>query len=497
MLLSRNAQRLLRCNPRILSSSSIASTSSSEVSSSATTKLSYSTTAPRNFLIPPDASRQVVVVGGVRLPFAQSSTIYEEEMTVDLQRLAIKGLLDKHPSLVETKNGKTTSVIDYVIAGNVIQEVKTSNIAREAAINAGLPYNIGAHTIAQACISANAAIVNGAQQILTGQADVVLAGGVESFSDLPIRLSRPFRQKLIGMNKALKKKKGTHPAVASLQHFFQGKEGLTSKDIFGLETPAIANYTTGEVMGVSSDKLSAKFGVSRQEQDEFTVRSHTNAAKAHQDGFYKDEIVPYNGSTEENGIKGESTVESVSKLKPAFVKPHGTHTAANSSFLTDGAAMSLLMSEEKALEMGFKPWAYLRDWSFHACNPWDELLLGPTYCTHDILKRNPNMSINDIGVLEIHEAFAGQVLSNLVAMDSDQFAQDQLGGAKKVGALDMSKMNTKGGSLSLGHPFGATGSRLLTTASRRLQQEGEQFALLAACADGGLGHACLLERYDK
>jgi len=483
--LTRQAQTL-RLNPRILTS---ISESSASFSTTTTASAPSST-----FLIQPDSKKQVVVVGGVRLPFAQSSTIYEDEMTVDLQRLAISGLINQYPQLLP-KDGK--SPIDYVICGNVIQEVKTSNVAREAAINAGLPYSIGAHTIAQACISANAAIISGAQQILTGQADVVLAGGVESFSDLPIRLSRPFRQKLIGMNKALKKKKGTHPAIASLQHFFGGKDGLKSKDIFGLETPAIANYTTGEVMGVSSDKLSAKFGISRQDQDEFTVRSHTNAAKAHQDGFYKDEIVPYQGSTEENGIKGESTVERVSKLKPAFVKPHGTHTAANSSFLTDGAAMSLLMSEEKALDLGFKPWAYVRDWSFHACDPWEELLLGPTYCTSDIMRRNPSLSINDIGVLEIHEAFAGQVLSNLAAMDSDKFAQDHLDGMSKVGALDMDKMNTKGGSLSIGHPFGATGSRLLTTASRRLQQEGEQFALLAACADGGLGHACLLERYDK
>jgi len=469
---------------------------------------SYSTTAPApaaappssTFLIPPGGKKQVVVVGGVRLPFARSSTIYEDEMTVDLQRLAISGLIGRHPQLVPKGGGsgnEKKSPIDYVICGNVIQEVRTSNVAREAAINAGLPHSVGAHTIAQACISANAAIVSGAQQILTGQADVVLAGGVESFSDLPIRLSRPFRRKLIGMNGALKKQKGTHPAIATLRHFFGGGSGLTLKDVLGLETPAIANYTTGEVMGVSSDKLSAKFGISREEQDLFTVRSHANAAEAHRDGFYEDEIVPYGGSTEENGIKGGSTVEGVSELKPAFVKPHGTHTAANSSFLTDGAAMSLLMSEERALELGFEPWAYVRDWSFHACDPWEELLLGPAYCTSDILRRNPSLSIGDVGVFEIHEAFAGQVLSNLAAMDSDKFARDRLDGADKVGALDADKMNTKGGSLSIGHPFGATGSRLLTTASRRLRQEGERFALLAACADGGLGHACLLERYDK
>lgn len=425
------------------------------------------------------AGRNVVVVGGIRIPFAQTSTIYQDEMAVDLQRLAITGLL--------TQTALPKDVIDYVVCGNVIQEVRTSNIAREAAINAGLPYNISAHTVAQACISANAAIATGAQQIMTGHADVVLAGGCETFSDVPIRLSRPIRQKLITMNKAMKKG-GT---LGAIQHMLKGLKG---KDL-ALETPAIANYTTGEVMGISSDKLSAKFGVSRQEQDEYTVRSHTLAQKAHDDGFYRDEIIAYKGSTEENGIKGDSTIESVGKLKPAFIKPHGTHTAANSSYLTDGAAMSLLMSEEKALELGFKPWAYVRDWSFRSCDPWEELLLGPTYCTHDILQRN-KMTIGDMGVLEIHEAFAGQILSNLVAMDSDKFAAERLGG-KKVGALDMDKMNTKGGSLSIGHPFGATGSRLVTTASRRLQQEGQRFALLAACADGGLGHACLLERYDN
>jgi len=423
-------------------------------------------------------SDPVVVVGGVRLPFAMTSTIYEDQLAVDLQRLAIQGLL--------AQTALPKEAVDYVICGNVIQEVRTSNIAREAAINAGLPHTIGAHTIAQACISANAAICAGAEKILTGHADVVIAGGTETFSDVPIRLTRPIRQKLITMNKAMKKG-GTMGAISHML------KGLKMKDL-AVETPAIANYTTGEVMGVSSDRLSAKFGVSRQDQDEFTVRSHTMAAAAHADGFYKDEIMPYKGSTDENGIKGDSTIESVGKLKPAFVKPHGTHTAANSSFLTDGAAASLIMSESKAKELGYKPWAYLRDWSFHACDPFEELLLGPTYCTHQLLTRNNLNMETDIGVYEIHEAFAGQILSNLTAMDSQKFADEKLGG-KRVGKVNMEKLNTKGGSLAIGHPFGATGSRLVSTASRRLQQEGERFALIAACADGGMGHACLLERH--
>jgi acetyl-CoA acyltransferase len=174
---------------------------------------------------------------------------------------------------------------------------------------------------------------------------------------------------------------------------------------------------------------------------------------------------------------------------------HVSHTAANSSFLTDGASASLLMSESKAKELGYQPLAYLRDWSFKACDPFEELLLGPTYCSQEILMRN-NLTMPDIGVFEIHEAFAGQLLSNLVAMDSQTFADTNFNG-KKVGAVPMDKLNTKGGSLSLGHPFGATGSRLVTTASRRLQLENERFALLAACADGGLGTAMLLERYDN
>lgn len=412
------------------------------------------------------------------LTCALCPTLIKDQLAVDLQRLAIQGLF--------TQTALDKSVVDYVVCGNVIQEVRTSNVAREASINAGIPSSTGAHTIAQACISSNAAIATAAEKILSGHASVVIAGGTEIFSDVPIRLKRPLRQKLITLNKAMKK-----GPIGGIKHM----ASLKFRDI-GIETPAIANYTTGEIMGVSSDRLSAKFGVSREDQDEFTVRSHRNAAAAHSEGWYFGEVIPYKGSTVENGIKGDSTVEAVSRLKPAFVKPHGTHTAANSSFLTDGAAATLIMSETKAKELGFKPLAYLRDWSFKACDPFEELLLGPTYCSQELMARNKLDLESDIGVFEIHEAFAGQILSNLVAMDSQVFADDKFGG-KRVGKVDLSKMNTKGGSLAIGHPFGATGCRLVTTASRRLQQEQARFALIAACADGGLGTAMLLERYDS
>jgi acetyl-CoA acyltransferase len=223
--------------------------------------------------------------------------------------------------------------------------------------------------------------------------------------------------------------------------------------------------------------------------------SHLRAAEAHAQGLYKDELVAVDGKLEENGVKKDTTYEKVAKLNPAFIKPHGTHTAANSSFLTDGAAACLVMTEEKALQLGFKPKSYIRHWTYVAVDPFEELLLGPTYATHKVLKA-AGLKLSDIGVIEMHEAFAGQVLANLNAMASDKFAKEKLDG-NAVGRFDFAKMNTLGGSLSLGHPFGATGARLVTTASNRMQREGQRFALLAACADGGLAHSCILERYDN
>jgi acetyl-CoA acyltransferase len=230
--------------------------------------------------------------------------------------------------------------------------------------------------------------------------------------------------------------------------------------------------------------------------DEFTVLSHTRAAQAHKDGLYAEEIFPVNGNITENGIKADTNIEKASKLKPAFVKPHGTHTAANSSFLSDGASAVLLMTEEKALALGYKPKAYLRAWNYVALDPFEELLLGPAFAVAKILHAN-NLKLSDVGVLEIHEAFAGQVLSNLAAMDSDKFAAERFPGGKKVGRFDMSLTNVLGGSLAIGHPFGATGGRIVTTACNRLQRENKRFAVLSACADGGLAAGCLLERYDN
>jgi len=421
--------------------------------------------------------KRVVVVDGGRIPFTKAGTVYSKYLAVDLQRFALKGLLDK--------TALDPELVDYLYCGTVIQETRTSNIAREAGLGAGMPSGIPSNTITMACISSNQCLTSAAEKILSNQADIIVIGGVETFSDVPIRLSRGIRQRLLNAPKAMKK---GLPGVLGLL------KGLTMKDI-GIEAPAIANYTTGEVMGHSSDRLAARFGVSRADQDLYTVMSHTRAAAGHANGLYDDEIFAVDGSKLENGIQGESNIDKVSKLKPAFIKPHGTHTAANSSYLTDGASACLVMSEEKALELGMKPKAYINNWTYVASDPFEELLLGPTYATSKILNKS-GLSLNDIGVIEFHEAFAGQVLSNMTAMASDNFAETSLGG-KKVGQMDMDKVNVLGGSLSIGHPFGATGCRLITTAANRLQREEQQYALITACADGGLATACILERYPN
>lgn len=423
------------------------------------------------------ASKRVVFVDGVRLPFQLASTVYKKDLAVDLAQKAIKGLL--------VKTALDPALVDYVLYGTVIQESKTSNIAREAAINSGVPKSVPSHTVTQACISANQAITTGAEKILSGQADIVLAGGCETFSDVPIRFSKPIRSRLLQAGKAMKK--GPMGALSLLK-------GLTLKDL-APEAPAISNYTTGEVMGHSADRLAARFGVSREDQDLYAIRSHHNAARAHEQGLYKDEVIPVDGEIFENNIKGDTSIEKMAKLKPAFIKPHGTITAGSASPLTDGASAVLIMSEEKALELGFTPKSIIKSWTYAAVDPFEDLLLGPTYATAQVLRAS-GLTMNDIDVVEFHEAFAGQVLANLTAMASDSFAAENFGGYK-IGDIPMEKINPLGGSLSIGHPFGATGGRLVTTASNRMLRGEGKYALLTACADGGLAHSCILERYEK
>ncbi|GFY79003.1 trifunctional enzyme subunit beta, mitochondrial [Trichonephila inaurata madagascariensis] len=424
--------------------------------------------------------KNVVLVEGVRTPFLVSGTDYFNIMAHDLQRHAFLSLI--------RRTGIPKEIVEYIIVGTVIQEVKTSNIAREASLGAGLSLHTPAHTVTQACISANQAITTAYGQLSTGQIEVAVAGGVEFLSDVPIRFNRSMRKLMLTANKA----------KTPMQ-----KLGLLAKfrpSLLAPELPGVAEFSTGETMGHSGDRLAAAFKVSRAEQDDYAIRSHTLADKATKEGLLTDvETIFVPGKdkpiVKDNGIR-VSSKEQMAKLKPAFVRPHGTVTAGNASFLTDGASACLLMTEEKALSLGLKPKAYLRNYVYTSQDPKDQLLLGPTYSTAKILDKT-GLSLNDIDVFEFHEAFAGQILANFKAMDSDWFAQNYLNRQKKVGVPPLEKFNLWGGSLSLGHPFGATGVRLVTTAANRLIKEGGQYALVAACAAGGLGHGMIVEKYAK
>eukprot|EP00281_Chroomonas_sp_CCMP1168_P022434 CAMPEP_0206226884 /NCGR_PEP_ID=MMETSP0047_2-20121206/8329_1 /ASSEMBLY_ACC=CAM_ASM_000192 /TAXON_ID=195065 /ORGANISM="Chroomonas mesostigmatica_cf, Strain CCMP1168" /LENGTH=457 /DNA_ID=CAMNT_0053650001 /DNA_START=15 /DNA_END=1388 /DNA_ORIENTATION=+ len=420
--------------------------------------------------------KKVVFVDAARTPFCVAGTEFEDHMAHDLLREAIKGLMKK--SEVQGED------IEWCLMGTVIQEVGTSNIAREACMGAGLPLNINAHTETQACISSNACTATGMGLIQTGHADCVMAGGVEVMSDLPIRFSRPIRKRLLKMGKA-----------KTIQAKLGLLSGLTAGD-FAPQAPGVAEFSTGEIMGFSADKLAATFGISRKDQDAFAARSHQCAQKATEMGLFKNEIVPVKGVKGkyidyDNGIR-PTTVEKLGTLKPAFVKPHGTITAASSSFLTDGASASIIMSEEKAKAMGIQYRSYLKDFAFASCDPKTQLLLGPTFSTAALLKRN-NLKLSDIDIIEFHEAFAGQVLANIAAMGSEKFCQENLK-MPALGEMKIDIMNTRGGSLSLGHPFGATGTRLIKCASERLKYEDKKLALVTACAAGGQGVAMLIER---
>lgn len=426
----------------------------------------------------PSEAKDLVLVDGVRTPFLMAGTDYKKLMPHDLQRYALTGLVNK--------TGIDKDIVDYICMGTVIQEVKTSNVAREAALGAGFSDKIPAHTVTMACISSNQAITTCLGLMSMGVYDVCVAGGVEFMSDVPIRHSRKMRELMLSANKA----KTTGARLSLLSKI--------RPDYLVPELPAIAEFSTNETMGHSADRLAATFGVTRLEQDDFARRSHTMAKAAMEAGNLTD-ICPVKTPkgkdfiSADNGVR-VSTEAQMAKLKPAFIKPHGTVTAANASYLTDGASACLIMTEDKAKELGLTPKAYFRAYTYVSQDPKDQLLLGPTYATPKVLDMM-GLKMSDISVLEYHEAFAGQILANVKAMDSDKFAQDQMGRKEKVGTVDMDKFNLWGGSLSLGHPFGATGVRLAMHSANRMIKEDGQFSLIAACAAGGQGVGMILERH--
>ena len=423
--------------------------------------------------------RRVAIVAGVRTPFLKSGSAFRDVSAVALARHAARELLFR--SEIDGRE------VDEVIFSQVVPSVLAPNVAREVSLLPQLLPSVPAYTLNRACASSAQAIANAGDQIALGHADTILAGGVESLSDLPILHSRRFSRVLVDASRA----KTFGGRVAAFGR-------ARPRDLVPV-TPAIAEPSTGESMGQSAEKMAKENGISREAQDELALRSHQRAAAATADGRLTAEIAPWFGGpgmdqpiAADNGIRSDTSLESLAALRPVFDRRYGSVTAGNSSPLTDGASAVLLMAEAKASALGYAPLAYLRSYAVAAVDPGWQLLMGPVYAVPKALER-AGLAWSDIGLFEIHEAFAAQVLSNAQAWGSQAWAE-RLGLAGPVGEVDWDRTNVMGGSIAVGHPFAATGGRLVTTLANEMRRRDVQFGLVSICAQGGMGYAMVLER---
>jgi acetyl-CoA acyltransferase len=423
--------------------------------------------------------RRVAIVAGLRTPFAKSGTVFRDVSATALARHAARELLVR-----SELDGRE---IDEVVFGQVVPSVRVPNVAREVSLLPQLLPSVPAYTLNRACASAAQAITNAADQIALGHADTVLAGGVESLSDIPVLHSRRFSQILVEAGKA-KSVAGRFGALARTR----------PRDLVPV-TPAVAEPSTGETMGQSAEKMAKENGIGREAQDRLALMSHQRAAAATADGRLTAEIAPWFGGpgmdqivTADNGIRPDASLEALAQLRPVFDRRYGSVTAGNSSPLTDGAAAVLLMGEDTAAGLGYQPLAFLRSYAVAAVDPGWQLLMGPVFAVPRALER-AGLSWSDMGLVEIHEAFAAQVLSNVQAWGSQAWAE-RLGLPGPVGEVDWERTNVLGGSIAIGHPFGATGARLVTTLAHEMRRRDVQFGLISICAQGGMGMAMILER---
>jgi acetyl-CoA acyltransferase len=417
-------------------------------------------------------------VAGLRTPFAKSGSVLQDATAVQMARHVARELLYR-----TSLDGRE---VDEVIFGQVIPSVLAPNVAREVSLLPQFPKSIPAYSLNRACASAGQAITNAHDQILMGHAGVVLAGGVESLSDIPILHSKKMSRTLVAAGRA-----------KSLGARLAGFSRIRPRDLVPV-TPAIAEPSTGESMGQSAEKMAKENGISRDAQDRLALLSHQRAAAATADGRIAAEIAPWFGgrnmdeiTESDNGIRADTSLEKLAELKPVFDRRYGSVTAGNSSPLTDGASAVLLMSEDKARALGYRPLATIRSYAVAAVDPGWQLLMGPAYAVPKALDR-AGITWKDLGLVEIHEAFAAQVLSNVQAWGSKAWAE-RLGRSQPVGEVDWERTNVMGGSIAIGHPFGATGARVVTSLVNEMHRRNVQFGLISICAQGGMGLAMVVE----
>ncbi|MGH7533348.1 MAG: acetyl-CoA C-acyltransferase [Gemmatimonadales bacterium] len=427
--------------------------------------------------VPPD--RRCALIAGLRTPFARSGTVFRDVPATALARAAAKELLYR----AELDGHE----VDQVIFGQVISSVLAPNVAREVSLLPQFPRTIPAYSVNRACASSAQAVADAHDQIIQGNADVILAGGVESLSDVPILHSNGMRRILMDASKA----KTLGQRLAAFAR-------IRPRDFIPI-TPAIAEPSTGETMGQSAEKMAKENGITRRAQDEIALMSHQRAAAATAKGFLTAEIAPWFGGRgmdeilhSDNGVRSDTSIEKLGALKPVFDRRYGTVTAGNSSPLTDGASAVILMAAAKARSLGYTPLAYVRSYAVAAVDPGWQLLMAPAVAVPLALTR-AGLAWKDIGVLEIHEAFASQVLSNMQAWGSKKWA-DYFGLPGPTGEVDWDITNVNGGSIAIGHPFGATGTRIVTQLANEMVRRDVQFGMLSICAQGGMGFAMILER---
>ena len=420
-------------------------------------------------------SRRVAIVGGTRIPFCRAHSIYTDTSNQDMMTATLRGLVQKYDLKGQT--------IGDVTLGAVIKHSRDWNLARESVIGSGLSLKTPGVDMQRACGTSIEAAINIANKISLGQIDSGIAGGTDSVSDAPIVFNDGFRSVLLKAYRA-------RSAMQKITPWF----GLRPKH-FKPEFPGVVEPRTGLSMGESMEITAKEFEVSREHQDQLALASHVKAANAYDAGFYEDLVLPYKGAEEDNNIRRDTTYEKLASLKPVFDKSEaGTMTAGNSTPLTDGAAAVLLASEEWAEKKALPVQAYLSYCKVAAVNfvTTDGLLMAPVYAVSEMLK-DANLTLQDFDFYEIHEAFAAQTIATLKAWQSEQFCRDRLGRNAPMGPIDLARLNVKGGSIAVGHPFAATGARVIATMAKILQENGGGRGLVSVCTAGGMGVTAIIE----
>lgn len=421
---------------------------------------------------------RIAIVCGLRTPFVRQATAFHGVPAIDLGKMVVGEML--------ARNEIPPEVIEQLVFGQVVQMPEAPNIAREIVLGTGMNVHTDAYSVSRACATSFQAVANVTESLLAGTIRAGIAGGADSSSVLPIGVSKKLARVLVDANKA-------RTVGQKLKLFSR----LRLRDLLPVP-PAVAEYSTGLRMGDTAEQMAKTYAISRQEQDALAHRSHQFAAQAWAEGKLAEEVMtacapPFRDPIgQDNNVRGNSSLADYAKLRPAFDRKHGTVTAANSTPLTDGAAAVILMTESRARELGLVPLGYLRSYAFTAIGVQKDMLLGPAWATPLALDR-AGLTMADLTLFDMHEAFAAQTLTNLKLMASDRFAREVLGRSQATGEVDESKFNVLGGSIAYGHPFAATGARMITQTLHELRRRGGGFGLVTACAAGGLGAAMVLE----